>query len=465
MKDIAIKYYNLGLAPTSISYIKTKYNQKENNPEKSPAHSWKSWQIRRPALEEIEKINWDLSSGIGAVLGHSSRCIDIDYCDDIEVIKIFLRILRLPENYEWVVKSPNGYHIHVSCDPIYFATAKELINGVLPVLPNSKFASKLNKIELRWANHIVLPPTNYFNKKYKFINTEFPDNSPQYVEIFRVFSALSFFCGTSGSNFGFFEAQNMIFQTAAPSEGYPYMEAILGDNKNEALKNAKLSTGFYSYEDVPKSHKVGYIEFGFGSGNSLHLKSYPKILFLDTETTGLIKNPLDYTNYPRLIQISVANANKIIQTFYIKPEGFVVPSEIETLTGLSNEFLQKNGITIIKAIKSLDIPHRSIIVGHNIDFDLSILDSEYLRVSKKSGVFINYDFRKEIYPFCIMKKFTSIYGGKFPKLTEIYEHFFDESPNIKLHNTENDIGILMDCFNIMSLYGYINYDYENELIY
>jgi hypothetical protein len=54
-----------------------------------------------------------------------------------------------------------------------------------------------------------------------------------------------------------------------------------------------------------------------------------------------------------------------------------------------------------------------------------------------------------------MKKFNSIFGGKFPKLNEVYCHFFKEMPPEKLHNAVNDLEILIDCYYIMELLGYI----------
>ena len=109
IKDFAKEYYNFGLNPTCISYLKTTYNSEKhnNNPEKAPCHSWKRWQVRRPSLDEITNLNWVFSNGVGAVLGHSSKCIDIDNCNDFNFIKKLLRILGLPEDYEWVVKTPN----------------------------------------------------------------------------------------------------------------------------------------------------------------------------------------------------------------------------------------------------------------------------------------------------------------------------------------------------------------------
>src|ERR1700730_16117679 len=108
----AEQYFELGLKPTCISYLKTKYNISEQNPEKSPSHSWRRWQVRNPRKEEIIALPWTTAIGIGTVLGFNNRCIDIDNCNDESILKGALSILGLPDDYEWLVRTPNGYHIY-----------------------------------------------------------------------------------------------------------------------------------------------------------------------------------------------------------------------------------------------------------------------------------------------------------------------------------------------------------------
>lgn len=466
MKEYAKHYYELGLNPSCISYIKTKYNSKENNPEKSPSHSWKKWQVSRPSLEEVMELNWGVSNGIGAVLGHTSRCIDIDNCNDYDFIKEFLKLLRLPTDYEWVVKSPNGFHIHIKSGPIYFATFKELIDGVLPIFPNDKFASVFSKIELRWANHIVLPPTKINGQKYAFVKDDFPKEQPLRVDMFVIFQAISKFCGNYYSGFGNFETQKMVFQLAAPSEGYPFIQAARGSNKEGTIKEATNSHGYIDFSVLPKNIKAGFLELGFGNS------SYPimnwrvgSVVFIDIETTGLIKDEFDYETYPRVIQIAYYNSyKKEFKTLYIKPDGFTLPTEIEKLTGITNDYLAKNGISIFEAFRSIDIPENSPIIGHNLEFDLSIIDSEYLRLIKEPKTYVNNKLRNGAQTFCTMKKFASLFNVKYPKLAEMYNHFFDDIPPYRMHDATNDLKVLIDCYYIMCLYGYITDNYENQLI-
>ncbi len=467
MKNTAIQYYELGLKPTCISYLKTKYNSKENNPEKSPCHPWKRWQIRKPDISEVKNLNWEFSNGIGAVLGLIHRCIDIDNCDDYEFVMDLLKSIGLPKDYEWVVKTPSGFHIHLHSGPIFFATNKELINGVLPLNANQKYSTTFSKIELRWANHIVLPPTIINGKKYSFVNTSFPNSAPIYVSIFDILMGISKFCGVSKSSYAKIETQNMTFQLCAPSEGYPHAEAMYGTEKNEYLELATNSVGYINYEKVPKNKRAGYIEFSFGKNTLLYNWSSSPF-FLDIETTGLINNPLDYESYPRIIQISYYDSYKReIQNIYIKPDGFEISPEIEKLTGLTKEFLEVHGVNIKDALYSIELNKHGgeVIVGHNIDFDLSVIDSEYIRFKKNSNEYIrNNPLRNGAQVFCTMKKFSNIFNVKYPKLTELYEYFFDDMPSITPHNAKNDLEILIDCYKIMDLYGYIIEDHENQII-
>ncbi len=467
MKEYAHQYYELGLNPTCISYLKTKYNIRGKTQQKTPSHSWKRWQVRRPAFEEISSLDWETSNGIGAVLGFNSKCIDIDNCDDYEFIKAFLAKLALPLDYEWVVKSPNGFHIHVKSGPIYFATHNELTDGVLPVSPNEKYNSTFSRVELRWGNHIVLPPTIINGKKYQFINNSLPISPPIRVDMFLIFMALSKFCGNTNSpDFGNFEAQKMIFQLMEPSSyemGLPRAQAFYGTYYEDRIKNATNSKGFIVSSCLPQNVKVGHIDFQHSQSSYIYKSATRPEFFLDVETTGLIKDELDYENYPRVIQIAYYNSHsKEKGTLFIKPEGFVVPPDIEKLTGISTEFLLNNGISIKEALRSLNKSNSSPIIAHNADFDLSVIDAEYLRINK-SGYLPN-KFRNGTQVFCTMKKFQSIFGGKYPKLSDMYHFFFDDLPPLDLHNASNDIEILRDCYNIMHLYGCIQEDHENGLI-
>lgn len=460
MIEYAKQYYDLGLNPTCISYLKTKYNINEKNLQKAPSHSWRRWQVRRPNVGEILNLEWDSSSGIGSVLGYIHRCIDIDNCNDFDLIKKILSILRLPVDYEWVVKTPNGFHIHLTCSNLEFATHHQLQDGILALLPNDKYKNSFSRIELRWAGHIVLPPTLINGKKYSFINNLFPNEKPKYVNIFHVYQVIALVSGNNYNSFGNFEVNDMIFQISAPSEGHSSIVAIKGKLNDTEVKSSTLPSGYIDYT------KLG---FNLRAGNNYPFSpkyNVIKPLFIDIETTGLIENDLDYKNYPRIIQIAYSyGRNSEIFNYYIKPDGFSISDEIERITGISYPKLIEEGVQIKDALKFYNKNIYNPIIGHNVEFDISIIDSEYLRLKKiPDNQNINNKLRDGSQIFCTMKKFSSIFGGKFPKLNEMFSKLFKDDVPSGTHNAIIDLEILIDCYYLMLLYGFINEDNNSLMI-
>ena len=178
--------------------------------------------------------------------------------------------------------------------------------------------------------------------------------------------------------------------------------------------------------------------------------------FLDIETNGLIKNPTDYATYPRIIQIAFATGKSEIINNYVIPESFTISKEIEELTGITNTLLLEKGVPIQRALSSLcKKENRSPIVTYNADFDLSVIDSENLRLENKSINYFGNPLRDGSQVFCLMKKINSIVGGKYLKLSEAYTKFFDEPFPVRPHNAINDLEITVDLFYLLKLYGYI----------
>lgn len=459
-KDYAEQYFDLGLKPTCISHLKTKYNISENNPEKSPSHSWRRWQVRNPDKNEILSLQWNAANSIGTVLGYFNRCIDIDNCNDISILHKILNLLRLPVDYEWAVKTPNGFHIHIFSDSLLFASNEQLNDGVLSLLPNIENKNKFSRIELRWANHAVLPPTILNGKNYSFINADFPSDKPKWVNLFFVFRVICELCGNSknGLNFGNFEINNMIFQISASSDSPSEIIAVKGALSDDSVKKATTDVGYIISDKIDCQLLVGVFD-DYSNWNS---RIFDLPLFIDIETTGLINNPLDYKNYPHIIQLCHSyGKNGTIKNHYIKPEEFTISKEIESLTGITNSLLINDGVLINDALNFNGKNIYNPIIGHNIEFDLSVIDAEYLRILEKQKLTYNNNLLRDgSQVFCTMKKYNQIFGGKYPKLKEMYENLFQDDIPDGIHNAKIDLEILIDCFYLMYLYGYISYNKE-----
>lgn len=178
-------------------------------------------------------------------------------------------------------------------------------------------------------------------------------------------------------------------------------------------------------------------------------------LFFDTETTGLPKDwdasLADLGNWPRLVQLAFiffdSNHKKISEgNFIIKPTNFNIPQESTDIHRISQIQALTTGIEVQKALNLFErfANEATIIVGHNIDFDIKIVAAEYLRLNSKNP----FDQKAT---FCTMKDTTEYcaignsFNYKWPKLSELYYKLFQE--NIKdVHNAEIDIQATAECF-------------------
>lgn len=196
-----------------------------------------------------------------------------------------------------------------------------------------------------------------------------------------------------------------------------------------------------------------------------------KILFFDTETTGL---PLDYDepytnvkNWPRLVQLSWiledTETNEVTEhDFIIEPVGFIIPFAATKIHHITQGFAERNGKPIKEVLLKfdLDLLQADLLVGHNIEFDINIVAAEFYRLKKDNrgvvGTGTIHQIIKHLLSipeFCTMKKgtdFTKIevpYKDeyKWPKLAELYRYFF--GLDFKgAHNSLDDIRATRECF-------------------
>jgi DNA polymerase III epsilon subunit-like protein len=101
--------------------------------------------------------------------------------------------------------------------------------------------------------------------------------------------------------------------------------------------------------------------------------------------------------------------------------------------------------SFIEDINYINI-NKGYIIAHNISFDLKILQNE----CEKYNIFYNLN---SINYICTMKKYIKLCNVKnkkdyikYPKLSELYFKCFNENPNIILHQANNDVEVLLQCF-------------------
>ena len=196
-----------------------------------------------------------------------------------------------------------------------------------------------------------------------------------------------------------------------------------------------------------------------------------KILIFDTETTGLPTERnasiIATHKWPYIVQLSyilydtdcsmVLNSiDKIIKL----SEGITISKESENIHKISNEMSKTKGVDIKKELQEFNnmLIESDLVVAHNISFDKQMIMVECIRHKLQQNFTRNTNRKPE---YCTMKNSVNIckipkvsLNGdiyyKYPKLIELYQHLFDETPD-GLHNSMIDVLACLRCYGKMKL--------------
>ena len=195
---------------------------------------------------------------------------------------------------------------------------------------------------------------------------------------------------------------------------------------------------------------------------SLHLlysgkitRLYPMLLFVDTETTGLPgkKYPpfSPHTHWPRLVEIAWIDCKTDGSTIaeyasIIKPDSFTIPRSATAIHGITTEHARDVGADIVPIIEKfqVSIDNCLYVVGHNVDFDLTVIAAEAIR----AGFPIPFRIPRKICTMRSSAKFCNLKRGagyKYPTLSELHQKLFG-SPFPNSHRALNDARACMKCF-------------------
>ncbi len=181
-------------------------------------------------------------------------------------------------------------------------------------------------------------------------------------------------------------------------------------------------------------------------------------LIFDTETTGLPRNynaPLsDSDNWPRVVQIAwqlhdvkgnLLSANSII----VKPNGFTIPFNAAQVHGISTERALTEGEDLQVVMNEFVevVKQTKYLCGHNIEFDLSIVGAEFIRLGMPdyfSGKPVIDTKNDDVTEFCAIPGGR---GGKYkwPKLEELYVKLFNQGFEAA-HNAAFDVQATAKAF-------------------
>ena len=182
----------------------------------------------------------------------------------------------------------------------------------------------------------------------------------------------------------------------------------------------------------------------------------PNYLFFDTETTGI---PQDYKapctdtdNWPRLVQLGwiltdgegreLRRGNRIV-----RPDGFEIPTEASDVHGITTERALAEGEPLHDVMMAFgaDLNASNWLVGHNIDYDLHVVGTEYYRLGYDHRIMFARPYvctMQATIDFC---NIPGKYGPKWPRLQELYVRLFGREFE-GAHDAMADITATKECF-------------------
>ena len=173
------------------------------------------------------------------------------------------------------------------------------------------------------------------------------------------------------------------------------------------------------------------------------------ILFVDTETVGIpIDTSVSYRNvdnWPAIKQIAwiVYGKDGVVGV----QRNFAITDDADSTSSNSSEYVPKT----IKPIHVIlhdflnDLQSCDVIVGHNIQYDVTVILCEMYRLG------LDTELLENLQQFCTMKNgvnvcgFDTKYGDRYPSLQELYTKLFHQ-PFENAHDAFCDIKATADCF-------------------
>lgn len=157
-----------------------------------------------------------------------------------------------------------------------------------------------------------------------------------------------------------------------------------------------------------------------------------KILVFDTETTGKanFSRPPSDPVQPRVVQLGALLCDETTEygklNILVKPDGWIIPVEASAIHGITTEKATAEGVSISDVMQQFDdlAKQAEVLVAHNSDFDIFILEGEYFRLGRDGP---NLPVKCTMHAATPICKLPSRRGYKWPKLIEAYQHAFKES--------------------------------------
>jgi len=230
LQAFAHYFHNMGMNLTCIKGT-LDWPADEKSFKKPLNENWDVLYTRAQTVEEINQLPWTDCSGIGLVLGYNNyRALDFDnlvypyscfneqlsfseygepFCPFFVLKDKILKILKLPLDYKWIVKSGSrkGFHIIFRTESIDDFSSNSWsfspqYGEDLYLIKNNDFYNVpeggcerpfCDHYELRWDNHLILPPSMSKDGNYYSFYGDLPTTEPDWVKIDDINNLIDYF--------------------------------------------------------------------------------------------------------------------------------------------------------------------------------------------------------------------------------------------------------------------------------
>lgn len=223
LHSMSVFYNQLGM---NLTQMKRTYYGRRNKYKDPIMANWEFYTNKKLSFTKLK--DWKQATGIGLILGYNNyRALDVDFGFGVELseeqkselIKTFCNYLGLNsrdaqhsvetgngkeddvedcyyiidddaeeynDTYDWVVISGSGrgFHIIFKCQPYTdeYDTISFDFSKKVTLRYTDKFS--LGTIELRWKDHIVLPPSKaQYGGQYRFYKEKLPKGMPKEISL------------------------------------------------------------------------------------------------------------------------------------------------------------------------------------------------------------------------------------------------------------------------------------------
>ena len=166
------------------------------------------------------------------------------------------------------------------------------------------------------------------------------------------------------------------------------------------------------------------------------------VLVFDTETTNLIKEDLTDVHILQLAWVLYDTETNSCEEndFVLKVSVQIKNSSIHGITQQKSE----NGYYIEEIIGMFleDVKKSDLLVGHNLQFDINMVEIELYRLGFEDEIDMLYS---KSYFDTMMKGKTYLKVKKYPKLQELYTKLFNKNFQ-NAHNALYDVKATLQCY-------------------